>query len=53
MVVRKDAKTTQCSCKHNGLLCTDMCQCLDCSNCPTEPDDGVRVCLQVTVMIVI
>ncbi len=31
-----------CSTSGNGvyILCADMCQCLDCSNCP-EPDDGI------------
>ena len=43
----------QCSCKHNGLLCANMCQCLDCNNCPTERADGVQLCLEVTVMIVV
>ena len=33
---KKGCKTTRCSCKHDGLLCTDMSQCLDCSNCPDD-----------------
>ena len=39
---KKGCKTARCSCRKNGLMCTDICNCLDCSNCSNDPDDGVE-----------
>ena len=39
---KKGCKTARCSCSDNGLICTDICNGLDYTNCSNDPDDGVE-----------
>ena len=35
---KSDCSTKRCKCNKNGLICTDMCKCLNCKNNNDEND---------------